>query len=337
MVLWNRLAKNLYNSSARFVFELLQNADDNHYTKARANGDVPFLSFQVYPRRIVLECNEDGFTRENLVAICNVGKSSKTGAQGYIGEKGIGFKSVFMVAWKAHIQSGDFSFSFQHKMGDSGMGMISPIWEDSGEPLAGPLTRVTLFLHETGDNDDLTGQREILLRQFRELQDTVLLFMRNIKKIDITMYGESDLITFRTSHSINHEANDRVSLTKRIIQNEQVQEHMRYYHITKHIAERLARNENRTYSEAEEATKTYAKAEIVLAFPLTDDLFPIIEPQEVFAFLPIGHMGFTVKLFLLNIQQTTNFFLVHDLYRFCHSRKPAGHCEIFGSKYRLSR
>ena len=130
---WNRLAKNLYNSNARFVFELLQNADDNHYTKARANADVPFVSFQVYPRRIVLECNEDGFIKENLEAICNIGKSSKTGAQGYIGEKGIGFKSVFMVAWKAHIQSGDFSFSFQHKKGGSGMGMISPIWEDTGE------------------------------------------------------------------------------------------------------------------------------------------------------------------------------------------------------------
>jgi hypothetical protein len=295
VVLWNRLAKNLYNSSARFVFELLQNADDNHYTKARANGDVPFLSFQVYPRRIVLECNEDGFTKENLVAICNVGRSSKTGAQGYIGEKGIGFKSVFMVAWKAYIQSGDFSFSFQHKKGDSGMGMISPIWEDSGERLAGPLTRITLFLHETGDNDVL--HRETMLQQFRELQDTILLFMKNIKRIDITMYDESDLITSRTSYSMEPEANDRVSLTKRIVQNGQVQEHMTYYHITKHIAENLAKNENRTYSEAEEATRAYAKADIILAFPLAHNSLPIIEPQDVFAFLPIRHMGFKVSDF----------------------------------------
>lgn len=106
------------------MFELLQNADDNHYTKVRALAPVPFVCFRVYSRRIVLECNEDGFTRDNLVAICNVGKSSKTGAQGYIGEKGIGFKSVFMAAWKAHIQSGDFSFSFQHHREDSGMGII---------------------------------------------------------------------------------------------------------------------------------------------------------------------------------------------------------------------
>lgn len=121
------LSKNLYNSSARFVFELLQNADDNSYSRAKASSADPYVSFRVYNHRIVVECNEDGFTHENLVAICNVGKSSKSGAQGYIGEKGIGFKSVFMVAWKVLIQSGDFSFYFQHKKGDSGMGMISPV------------------------------------------------------------------------------------------------------------------------------------------------------------------------------------------------------------------
>jgi hypothetical protein len=207
VVLWNRLARNLYSSAARFVFELLQNADDNHYTKARANADVPFVSFGVYPRRIVVECNEDGFIKKDLEAICDIGNSSKGGAQGYIGEKGIGFKSVFMVAWKAHIQSGHFSFSFQHKKGGSGMGMISPIWEDTGEALADPLTQ-----------------------QFRELQDSILLFMKNLKKIEITMYDESDLITSRTSYSMDHKSNNRVSLTKKITQNGQVEEHTRYHH-----------------------------------------------------------------------------------------------------------
>lgn len=299
MILWNRLAKNLYNSSARFVFELLQNADDNHFTKARSRADVPCVLFRVFTRRIVLECNEDGFTRENLVAICNVGRSSKTGAQGYIGEKGIGFKSVFMTAWKAHIQSGDFSFSFQHNREGSGMGMISPIWENTDEELTGPLTRITLFLHETGDHDVLAKQRETTLQQFRELQDTILLFMKNLRRIDIVMYDENDLITSTATYSMDHESNGRVSLNKRIVQNGRIQYHTRYYHITKHIAENLPKHENRTYSEAEEATRAYARGEIILAFPLTHDSIPIIELQEVFAFLPVRHMGFTVKSFLL--------------------------------------
>ena len=161
------------------------------------------------------------------------------------------------------------------------MGMISPLWEDSGKPLAGSLTRITLFLHETGDHDVLPGQQETLLQQFRELQDTILLFMKNIKEIAITMYDESDRITSTRHYSMFHEANDQVALTKEIIQNGQVQVYTRSYHITRHIAEHLAKNENRTYSETEEATRAYAKAEIILAFPLTNDSIPIagVKPE----------------------------------------------------------
>ncbi|RBR21220.1 hypothetical protein FVER53590_29018 [Fusarium verticillioides] len=56
---------NIYGSGARFVFELLQNADDKN--------DPPFISFQIHPKHIVVECNEDGFTSLDLKAICSVG------------------------------------------------------------------------------------------------------------------------------------------------------------------------------------------------------------------------------------------------------------------------
>jgi hypothetical protein len=92
------LAKNLYSKDVRFIFELLQNADDNSFVRTNTNGQEPYLVFRVYDDRIVVDCNEDGFDESNLRAICNVGQSSKIGRQGYIGEKGIGFKSVFKVA-----------------------------------------------------------------------------------------------------------------------------------------------------------------------------------------------------------------------------------------------
>jgi hypothetical protein len=113
----NSLAKDLYSSNTRFVLELLQNTDDNNYSVAKASGAEPYASFKIFAEKIVLECNEDGFNNKNLVAICDMGKSSKIGAQGYIGEKGTGFKSVFMAAYKVHIQSGYFSFSFSHRHG----------------------------------------------------------------------------------------------------------------------------------------------------------------------------------------------------------------------------
>ena len=251
------------------------------------------MSFHIFSRRIVVENNEDGFTPQNLEAICSIGKSSKTGAQGYIGEKGIGFKSVFMAAWKTHIQSGDFSFYFQHRRGDSGMGMISPEWQEPEQDLDGTLTRITLFLHEAGDPITLATQHETISEQFHNLQDTVLLFLKNIEHITIMFYDEEDNVASSTSYSIHYtEGENPVALEKVIIEDGKVEECKKNYYVIKHVAENLAKSENRTYAAEEDATKAYAKAEVILAFLLTND--PIIEPQEVFAFLPVRHMGFKV-------------------------------------------
>jgi HSP90 family molecular chaperone len=42
--------------------------------------------------------NESGFTESNIRALCDIGNSTKASTAGYIGQKGIGFKSVFRVA-----------------------------------------------------------------------------------------------------------------------------------------------------------------------------------------------------------------------------------------------
>lgn len=260
-----------------------------------------------------MECNEDGFTPENLTAICSVGKSSKTGAQGYIGEKGIGFKSVFMVAWKVRIQSGDFSFYFQHKMGDSGMGMISPVWEDTGETLVRPLTRITLFLHDGGSDELLDRQQEATLQQFRELQATFLLFMKNLQRIQVTMYDDSDVQISSTAFSMVTHGQNRVEVKRRTVVVENIREHAQYYHITKDTASGLPKSENRTYTAGELSNEAYANADVVLAFPLTQDSIPIVEAQDVFAFLPIRNIGFPVEWLLLKrISLNANRALVFD-------------------------
>ncbi|KAL5044287.1 hypothetical protein BDW71DRAFT_199144 [Aspergillus fruticulosus] len=285
------LAKNLYNSTARFVFELLQNADDNSFSVANSTSTDPFVSFHVYDRRIVVECNEDGFTQENLVAICNVGKSSKTGAQGYIGEKGIGFKSVFMVAWKVQIQSRDFSFSFRHRKGESGMGMISPVWEDSDEALPTPRTRITLFLHETGSDEALVRQRDMVLQQFQELSPTFLLFMKNIRRIEVKIYDDTNNASSHSTFSIQDQGSGKVALHHNVSDGSTTEDSTRYFHMTRYVASGIPRSENREYTEAEVTTQAFAQPTIILAFPLTQESKPIIESQDIFAFLPIRNMG----------------------------------------------
>ncbi|PYH95603.1 hypothetical protein BO71DRAFT_428866 [Aspergillus ellipticus CBS 707.79] len=261
-------------------------------SEAKLLSATPFICLRVHPTHIVVDCNEDGFTRENLIAICNVGKSSKQGAQGYIGEKGIGFKSVFMVAWKAHIQSGDFSFSFQHRPGESGMGMIFPVWEEIKGRLNPPLTRITLYLLEATSGEGLPRQHETTVQQFRELEATILLFMKNLRRIEVSIYNsEKQVFSSTFTHQPGREAH-RVELQQRVIDGRSTRQTSRHFHVATGKAHSLARSENRTYTDIELANKTYATADVVLAFPLLPDLTPLIEVQDDFAFLPLRKVGF---------------------------------------------
>ena len=227
-----------------------------------------------------------------------MGQSTKKGAQGYIGEKGIGFKSVFMVAWKVLIESGPFSFCFEHRKGDSGMGMISPIWQEPEHPLPDTLTRVTLFLHDSGDATSLATQRQLISIQFQQLQDTFLLFLKNIKKIYLKFYDDDHKITNEVTHSLEDSDGGSISkLIKEITVGGKTERSTRTYHVTRHVATGLQKNDNREYSEEEEAQRKYSNSEVVLAFPLAPDSTPLVKAQDVFAFLPLRSAGFSVRSF----------------------------------------
>ncbi|KAK6410617.1 hypothetical protein LTR95_018195, partial [Oleoguttula sp. CCFEE 5521] len=106
------LSEELYSKSTHFILELIQNADDNRYEA----GVTPKLTL-LYNRDgfLWVACNEVGFTPANVRAICRIADSTKkieSAHKGYIGEKGIGFKSVFKVADVVSIQSGAVSFQF---------------------------------------------------------------------------------------------------------------------------------------------------------------------------------------------------------------------------------
>ena len=94
------LAEELNTKETHFILELLQNAEDNEYV-----GKEPELSLSIEAGNLtgtplsdgclaVLN-NEVGFQLSNVQSLCSVGQSTKNDrSQGYIGEKGIGFKSV---------------------------------------------------------------------------------------------------------------------------------------------------------------------------------------------------------------------------------------------------
>ncbi|KAF5680457.1 hypothetical protein FDENT_8396 [Fusarium denticulatum] len=299
------LAKQIYGSGARFVFELLQNAEDNIFNKAREAEALPFVSFKIYPDKIIVECNEDGFTEPDLQAICAVGQSTKSGSHGYIGAKGIGFKSVFIAASRVHIQSGNFSFEFRHNKTDPGIGMVRPIWVNPVEAIPSPLTRTTLYIHDQGDPDELQHLKRIISMQFDDLQETCLLFLRKLEQISLEFYDENGDLE-RSKYFRKHKIDEyRVSLetTSGARGDETTQSQI--YHITRQMATKLARSDNRELPDTEEAKNDSSKAEVVLAFPITDNSEPLVtqKNQDLFAFLPLRRSDYK---FLIHSDFDTN-------------------------------
>lgn len=279
------------------MFELLQNADDNRFRRARDAGDMPSVSFQVYTDRIVVECNEDGFNEKDISAICSVGQSTKSVSYGYIGAKGIGFKSVFIAAWKVLIQSGHFSFCFEHRREEENLGMVIPIWQDDEEELFTPLTRTTLYYHETGDREELDHLRRTIFQQLSSLDHTCLLFLRNIKRLHITLHDDKDRMTNSKEFFVREAEGGRFHLEARSSSaNGESQITAHHYHLTRHMASNLSESVNRKVSGIDKARTGSSHAEIVLAFPLTSSSEPLLQSQELFAFLPIRRSDYKVSV-----------------------------------------
>jgi hypothetical protein len=287
----SRLATNLYAKDTRFVYELIQNAEDNLYTTAEKDSKVPWLRFCLLKDRILIDSNEDGFTEDNIRAICSIGESTKKSSKGYIGEKGIGFKSVFKVARKVHVQSGLYSFSFEHQQGgnDDGLGMVTPLPEEY-EDLPNDLrTRITLFLLDDCDQTQLFAD-------FETLPDTLLLFLGKLK--DLTVRFESDPGS-RTQTSYKLSVNGSRSKITRTVGSVTSDFHfMTAKRTITNMPYDDARKLVRKGEPGKKVERDWIKeAEIVLAFPLDHNDLPITVKQHVYAFLPLRKVGYKVSAF----------------------------------------
>jgi len=179
------LADDLYSKDTHFIFELIQNAEDNAY-----DGKEPTLSFRLSKNdptssqgsdgALIIQNNEVGFSPENVDAICAVGKSTKKKAQGYIGEKGIGFKSVFRVTSTPHVFSNGYQFCLPEKDDQTGLGYIVPQWvEHIPDDIDLSRTTIVLPLDKTAFGYDKI--KEMLC----DIRLETILFLSKLKDVKI--------------------------------------------------------------------------------------------------------------------------------------------------------
>ena len=146
-----------------FVLELIQNSDDNTYPI----NSPPTLVFLIEPNRISLLNNETGFKAANVNAICDVKASTKgKHSHGYIGRKGIGFKSVFTVTNRPQIHSNGYhmGFNLEQTTEEASLGYILPYWIDMGTDKCHDLHAMKLQAAEALSQDiQLIGNLETVI------------------------------------------------------------------------------------------------------------------------------------------------------------------------------
>lgn len=276
------LAEQLYSKPTHFLLELIQNADDNSYT-----SDTPTLYFETYRSEnspfLRIDCNEIGFSERNVKAICSIGQSTKTRqsrGRGFIGEKGIGFKSVFKVADVAYISSGSFQFKLDRRQT---LGMIAPILDEFPQAEYEPhQTQILLSLKSNAELQQINGD-------LHTLKPELLLFLRKLSQIRIRTTSVSSVYT-KTVRAQDHQLHgEAVNLSV------DSGGHGRGHVATRCTKYLIVRH---TVFDLREETRRpgIQESEIVLAFPLESDTRPKIARQSVYAYLPINDFGFSVSV-----------------------------------------
>lgn len=283
--------------------------DDNFY-----NVQTPTMNITYNDNTLRVDCNEAGFSKSNVEAICDIGSSSKRGVDNgtaHIGEKGIGFKSVFKVSDVVYISSGHYSFKFDKR---TRLGMITPVWEKfPAERLPG-FTSLILQISLQYDVQEI-------LRGLKGLDATNLMFLKKLNEMNIRIFekdgsradslgnGKWETTLKRRERPIL----DKKSNTDRKEVYISRGQSSTAYTVFHHSVNQLPIDERRLGVRV---------SRIQLAFPSTESKELRPGPQKVYAFLPIRDHGFKVRYHY--------FFLfcsrLNDISVYASSRLPS-HCE----------
>ncbi|KAL0854018.1 hypothetical protein Bca101_059170 [Brassica carinata] len=197
------LSQELYSQDSHFILELVQNADDNKYPE----HVEPTLTFILQKTGIVVLNNECGFMPENIQALCDVGRSTKKGSGGYIGKKGIGFKSVFRVSDAPEIHSNGFHFKFDISEGQIGYILPTVVPPHDIESLTSMLSGRALQLKDAKWNTCITLPFRALDSEittvnhiepmFSDLHPSLLLFLHRLQCIVYRNMLDDSLLVMR--------------------------------------------------------------------------------------------------------------------------------------------
>lgn len=204
-----RITGDLYTERERFIFELLQNADDApNEEKGYVDTEIHLLS-----EHLLFLHNGRPFSDSDVESIASIGDSTKKKDSATTGYKGIGFKALFTEVDSVIIRSGSFSFAFDkhsplYKNEDmtATPWQLKPIWQERyryprevrtnevfmSYPVSLALSLIEPGLSQQRLEDRLSDYKSSIKNLFSEPR--FLLFLRHIKSVKLKGLGGGDII-----------------------------------------------------------------------------------------------------------------------------------------------
>ena len=188
----NILSKTVFGDVNRFLFELLQNADDSSI-----NGSDNKVEFRLYDNHLLFSHTGKHFDSNDVHGISRVGSrdSNKNEDNEKTGYKGIGFKSVFGSSDCVQIVSNKFRFKFDknhHAWGAESATFpwqVIPIWHETlPEELDGRIDSEQVNTIISIENKELIYSE--ILNVFEDCQ--IILFLRHISSI--SFYRDDEMV-----------------------------------------------------------------------------------------------------------------------------------------------
>ena len=188
-----RILVDQYSDRTHFIFELIQNAED---------AGATYVTFTLYPDRLVLCHNGIPFTEADIRGICGIRSTKDEPESGKIGRFGIGFKSVYAYTKTPEIRSGMYAFKICN--------LILPYAENVES--TGEDTILTIPFDGNVGKEAAYGEIKKALEEFISLD--VLFALQNIRNIscEIQTVGEKWTVS-KEIHSISDSV-DRVILAQ---------------------------------------------------------------------------------------------------------------------------
>ncbi|KMU77002.1 hypothetical protein CISG_06237 [Coccidioides immitis RMSCC 3703] len=219
----------------------------NHLSRDLENALVMKMHLRV-------DCNELGFAPEDVDSICRIGGSQKgisADRMDCIGEKGIGFKSVFKVASVVWISSGKYSFKFDNA---TRLGMIAPMWAQF--PAEAPASGTSMLLRLLNKS-----VRDELLKEMRVCDPKILIFLNQIRELKVCIAQDNGTTFERT---ISRKDDKDVDKPGQYVTTLRYGDSSQQFVVIRYVP----------------SGRSTDKAEILLAFPIKNNQEPVIQSHR---------------------------------------------------------